>query len=153
MAREAVAIGPKAREILRGILLRRRDEGVRFRSPDQRLKEILEFVRKEFPDAQPDQLFGDVLGFVKAEHGDEECAYYREQNRCPWECGNCGRLWVVRRVDTRTGPGYIVTWQMCGRYRGWMAKKAAEAKPKEQEPESSFAARKGGVGDDRNDIA
>jgi|GEM_PF-2648819 len=153
MAREAVAIGPKAREILRGILLRRRDEGVRFRSPDQRLKEILEFVRKEFPEAQPDQLFGDVLEFVKAERSDGECAYYREQNRCPKECGNCGRLWVVRRVDTRTGPGYIVTWQMCGRYRGWMAKRGAEAKPKEQEPESSFAARKGGVGDDRKDIA
>lgn len=152
MAREPVAIAPQVREILREILLRRHAEGVRFRSPEKQLADILAFVRREYPDAREDQLFGDTLEFLKAMNSDGECEYYQEQNRCPWECGNMGRLWVVRRENTRHGPRYIVTWQTCGRYQGWMAKKAAVAKP---ESEISFAARrKGGDGDnERKDIA
>lgn len=124
---DPVAIGPETRKILKGILLKRHSEGVSFRSREKQIEAVLAMVQKEYPDATQEQLTGDILEFLKVERRDEECKFYQENDRCPWECGNCGRLWVFERRDSRHGPEYYVTYQECGKYKRWQEKKALES--------------------------
>lgn len=141
--REPVRIGEKARSILAGIFLRQHKTGIRFRSKEKKVEDILAMVRKEFPNAVRRELVGDILDFLKVERSEDECAYYSEMNRCPWECGNEGKLWVVQQKDSRSGPVYVVGYQMCGRYRAWQEKKRQEKESKYGTPEfaTSFTAR------------
>ena len=137
---DPVAIGPETRKILKEILLKRHSEGVSFRGRDKQIEAVLTMVKKEHPDATQEQLNGDILEFLKVERRDEECKFYQENNRCPWECGNCGRLWIVERRDTSHGPEYYVTYQECGKYKRWLEKKAMESQSRaENVPVAAFS--------------
>lgn len=146
---EPVAVAPKAREILRTIFLRQHAQGVKFRPREKRLADILAMVRIDYPEATMDQLVSDELEYLKAERQEDECRFYREQNRCPWECGNLGRLWVVQMRETRSGPIYVVGFQTCGRYRAWQEKKRREQNP--QQGTGEFVKAFSMVGGDRDE--
>lgn len=135
-----VKVGVKVREMLRGVFQRQYDAGVRFRTREKRLEDILSMVRKEYPEATMEQLVGDELEFLKAERSDDECGFFREQSRCPWDCGNLGKLWIVVRKETRSGPVYSVGYQMCGKYLAWQEKKRLEQEKREQPSEGTFVA-------------
>lgn len=136
---EPVKAGTKLREMLHGVFLRQYEAGARFRTREKRLADILAMVRREFPDALQENLVGDELEFLKAERSDSECAYYREQYRCPRECGNLGKLWMVVRKDTTSGPIYTVGYQMCGKYLAWREERRREREQRELKPEAATA--------------
>jgi hypothetical protein len=129
-------------ELMRDACIRQMKDGARFRSKEKRLEAIIDMVRDEWADAEQDQLMGDEMEFLKVERRGDECNYYKENSRCPWDCGNCGRLWYVDREDGRDGTRYVVKWQMCGLYTQWMAKKAAQKKEQEPKIIKSFSMRK-----------
>ncbi|MFA5674624.1 MAG: hypothetical protein WC083_06245 [Candidatus Methanomethylophilaceae archaeon] len=133
---------PKDMELMRDACIRQMKDGARFRSKEKRLEAIIDMVRDEWADAEQDQLMGDEMEFLKVERRGDECNYYKENSRCPWDCGNCGRLWYVDREDGRDGTRYVVKWQMCGLYTQWMAKKAAQKKEQEPKIIKSFSMRK-----------
>ena len=133
---------PKDLELMRDACIRQMKDGARFRSKEKRLEAIIDMVRDEWADAEQDQLMGDEMEFLKVERRGDECNYYKENSRCPWDCGNCGRLWYVDREDGRDGTRYVVKWQMCGLYTQWMAKKAAQKKEQEPKIIKSFSMRK-----------
>ena len=135
-------LAPKDLELMRDACIRQMQDGARFRSKEKRIAAILQMVRSEWPDATEDQLLGDDMEFLKVERREDECGYYKENRRCPWECGNMGRLWYVDREDTMHGPRYVVKWQMCGLYTQWQAKKAAQKKEQEPKMIKSFSMRK-----------
>ncbi|NCC57566.1 MAG: hypothetical protein EOM17_08060 [Synergistales bacterium] len=133
---------PKDMELMRDACIRQMKDGARFRLKGKRLEAIIDMVRDEWPDAEQDQLMGDEMEFLKVERRNDECNYYKENSRCPWDCGNCGRLWYVDREDGRDGTRYVVKWQMCGLYTQWMAKKAVQKKEQEPKIIKSFSMRK-----------
>lgn len=135
-------LAPKDLELMRDACIRQMKDGARFRSKEKRLEAIIDMVRDEWPDAEQDQLMGDEMEFLKVERRGDECNYYKENSKCPWDCGNCGRLWYVDREDGRDGTRYVVKWQMCGLYKQWMAKKAAQKKEQEPKIIKSFSMRK-----------
>lgn len=135
-------LAPKDLELMRDACIRQMQDGARFRSKGKRLDAILDMVRSEWPDAEQGQLIGDEMEFLKVERRGDECSYYKGNGRCPWECGNMGRLWYVDREDGRNGPRYVVKWQMCGLYTQWKSKQAAQKKEQEPKMIKSFSMRK-----------
>ena len=147
MSKEPALIGEALEEVLSGLRGRLRDAGIPMRSREERLEALMDMVHQDFPEARLQDLRGDPMDFYKAARSEEECAYYRENRRCPQHCGNNGRIWFVNKVDTLDGPEYRVDWHMCGLYHEWAEAAKADqdriAKRNTAMPEQFKVRRKG----------
>lgn len=113
-----------------------RSRGIIIRSREERVKEVLEFVRREYPGAMVEDLPGDLNEYALIVNQQEWC-----QNCNPGRCPTSGRLWFVDAVVTGYGSEervvYVPRFQTCGLHRKFLEDRAAKFAPKARDVSSS----------------
>lgn len=99
---------------LQGVISRMRKRGVVIRSREERLQEILEYVRREYPEAQREDLVDDINGLALPIQQEEWC-----KGCHPSRCPTGGRLWFIERREGVRGIVYYPWFQTCGKWRAW----------------------------------
>lgn len=136
---QPVRVGEAVRQLLHGVFRRQYNNGVRFRSRDQKLADVLVMVQHEYPEARQEDLVGDLSEFSKVLRQPDECDYDKENHRCPRECSNLGRLWEVVQQDTRSGPVYFVWYRPCGIYHSWREERQRQREERTIKTEGTIA--------------
>jgi len=118
---------------IQGVISRMRKRGVVFRSREERLQEILEYVRREYPEARMEDLVDDINGLSLPILQEEWC-----RNCKPSRCPTGGKLWFIERYEGESGLRYFPWFQMCGKWKAWKFNQASERDGKKPEPVRGF---------------
>lgn len=116
--------GGVARKVIADIA---KKHGITLRTNREIAEAALAYARNIYPEIRPEDLTVTLGDMGKIMRQESECRWRKENRKCPYSCGDAGRIWQLMRFEGADGRvHYGIGFTMCGL---WQNRNAGKPKP------------------------